>query len=105
MTRVQISLPVVISEGPKTGHDVESGAPYEWYTPCPGCEKRIDTGEAIVRLGRWYHVDCLKPDQTEDAWLRIAYDVQRRPSQYDVATIRAVIKNLSRMAERGRRLR
>lgn len=103
MTRVQISLPVIFSEGPRRGV-TSDGTPWERSTPCPGCDLGIMEGEAIVKLGgTWYHVDCLKTEQTEDAWLRIAYDIQQRPGQYDVATIRAVIKNLSRMAERGRR--
>lgn len=101
-TRVQISLPLVISEGPRRTED-STGVVWERSTPCPGCDGHIGAGEAIVKLGHWYHVDCLKAEQTEDAWLRIAYDIQQRPSHYDTTTIRAVIKNLSRLAERGRR--
>lgn len=104
MKRVQISLPVIESTGPRIGTDLETGAKYEFGSPCPECRSRIGQGEEIVLLGgSWYHVDCLETEQIDRVWHLLAYDVAKSPGRYDSATIRAVVKNLSRMASNNER--
>lgn len=75
---------------------------YENGQECPGCDRRPEQGDEIVRFGtEWWHLACstkhMRAGGADAAWLALGADLAARPSKYGVTETRAIVRNLLRL--------
>lgn len=77
-----------------------------WGSTCPGCERVPAAGEQITKIFHtWWHANCgatyLRSTAADEAWLALAHQQERSPSKFNNAEIKAITRNLLRIAGRS----
>ncbi|MFG2618051.1 hypothetical protein ACGFXC_10525 [Streptomyces sp. NPDC048507] len=100
--RVTVRLMSVPSTGKRTARDGS-----QWGYPCEACCRFTAEGEAITYVrGSWYHTRCARPaiesGDPRDAWLTLGSQLEKYPSRFRAADIRAIVGNLMVLASLNR---
>lgn len=77
-----------------------------WGSTCPGCSKVPAAGEQITKIFHaWWHANCgavyLRSTAADEAWLALGHQLERSPSKFNNAEIKAIARNLLRIAGRS----
>ncbi|MDV9168727.1 hypothetical protein R6V09_01035 [Streptomyces sp. W16] len=96
------------SKGPIPGGPVTStsGTVFQttsWASTCPGCGKVPTKGQKITKIFYvWWHATCgaayLRSTAADEAWLALAHQLERAPSKFCTAEIKAITRNLLRIS-------
>ncbi|MCT9078785.1 hypothetical protein [Streptomyces fulvoviolaceus] len=78
----------------------------DWGSVYPGCDKVPAAGQRITKIFHaWWHASCgaayLRSTAADEAWLALAHQLERSPSRFRNAEVKAITRNLLRIAGRS----
>lgn len=92
-----------VEGGPRPLSDGSTVHVAAFGTTCPGCDTVPAAGQQITKIFHtWWHATCgaayLRSTAADTAWLALGHQLERAPSKFSTAEVKAITRNLLRIA-------